>query len=130
MKISESAIRVLSAEQAVFPEAQDALDRLAFLIGPVIATIGKDRRLTSQILQEAISDNFGLSVPVEVNQALLFRLAKHGFATQSVVDKSSIFLGLVLKHRQMVKPSRCLSGTFDFLLRIKHYCQRFQMMKF
>jgi hypothetical protein len=94
MKLSPNAIRALSAEQAAFPAAQDALDRLAFLVGPVVATAKSDYQITSQRLQDFVSKNFGLFVPNEVAQSLLFRLAKYDFAKQTIVDNSSIFFGV------------------------------------
>jgi hypothetical protein len=97
MKITPEALRMLSAEQAVFPDAQDALDRLAFLVGPLLLPLNVEYRITSQILSELIEDNFGLKLPTEVSQILLFRLAKRGFVTQTHVERSSIFFGVGAK---------------------------------
>lgn len=85
---------MLSAEQAVFPDAEDALDRLAYLVGPLLLPLSVESRITSQILSEIIEDNFGLKLPTEVSQTLLFRLAKRDFVTQTHVENSSIFYGV------------------------------------
>lgn len=94
MKITPEALRMLSAEQAVFPDAQDALDRLAYLVGPILLPLGVDNRITGQILSETIKEHFGLQLPTEVSQTLLFRLAKRNFVTQTHVEGSSIFFGV------------------------------------
>lgn len=94
MKITSEALRMLSAEQAALPDAQDGLDRLAFLVGPLLLPLDVEYKISSQRLSDIIEENFGLKLPIEVSQTLLFRLANRGFIKQTRIEDSSIFFGL------------------------------------
>lgn len=117
MKITTEALRMLSAEQAVFPDAQDALDRLAFLVGPILLPLGVEQQITGEKLKDIIEGSFGLELPTEVAQTLLFRLAKRDYVTQTRVDESSVFFGIGAE--KIESPKAVQELTKDFRLFIK-----------
>ena len=94
MKLSREALTVLATEEIIFSSARDALDRLAMLVGPIFISFDKDRQITAVDIKEIISDNFGLDIPKEVCDALMFRLADHDFLEKRKVGNGNIFLGI------------------------------------
>lgn len=91
MKLSNEALFLLAAEETVFGDSQDALDRLAYLVGPVFLGIQKGRILTSEIVCETVEQNFGIPLPPDVAGALLFRLGQKDFVDSVLVDEARVF---------------------------------------
>lgn len=93
LKLSREALVQLATEETVFPKAQDALDRLTFLVGPVFLQVDAEKRVTGPIVSETVENNFGLKLPASVADALLFRMGKHNFVATNQVGDSPIFFG-------------------------------------
>lgn len=110
MKLSREALVQLATEETVFPEAQDALDRLTFLVGPVFLQIDAEKRVTGPIVSETVENNFGLKLPASVADALLFRMGKHSFVAANHVGDSPIFFGKGLA------PQRSQKSVLDELI--------------
>lgn len=119
MRITHDALKMLAAEEAAFPKAEDALDRLAFLVGPLLLPLKVGFQVTSERLSDIIEENFGLKLPIEVSQTLLFRLAKRNFLTQTMVEDSSVFFGMGVPAKNGSKTVDSLIKDFRIFVRDK-----------